>query len=363
VQLHAARRITGWQTVSKVQYHSRLAYQFTDSSVARPALTRLWFARLFPLLPQWLPANLVSLLSCGSLLSVLALSLAPHHGGDTALALVSFAALQVYVIGDHLDGMQAVASSTASPLGDFIDHYCDLWAGCILLFGFWSLLGTASAAVLYSMTALLIFAFAVTYTERATEQRLHFTRWGTLEIILLLSIVFASWAIPSARDWWRSRSPVGLPWYFIPVAIAVATAAGAVIVIVRRMRQLPRPLVAQAITLIALVALVVHHTELPPVAGWLLIAAYGGQHVAEVMHAYLEPRRRSWSDPIASAVIVALAIADVTGISPSTFMPAAAILGVYLGAKLLVTLARILGSLRRYWVWVNRPIASELIVE
>jgi phosphatidylglycerophosphate synthase len=338
----------------------RVSYQFTDYSVTRPALTRLWFARLFPLLPRWVAANVVTLLSCGSLLAVLALSLAPDYFGlgPTAVAIVFFAALQFYVAGDHLDGMQAVATLTTSPLGDFLDHYCDFWAGCILIFGLWSLVGTAGAPLLYAMTVVLVLAFGMTYAEREAERRLHFARWGTLEANLILAAFLISWMVPAARDFWRAESPLGGPWYLFPIGIVVAMGIGTVFVIAKRMGRVTLPVAIMIAATISLLVFVVRQRELPAVEGWLLIAMFGGRYVAQVMHGYLVPGRRSWPDPIATVAIIALLIWDVSaGIPAGVIRVCIVALDLYLALALVLSVTRIFASLRRYWVWVNRADA------
>jgi ethanolaminephosphotransferase len=338
-----------------------VSYQFTDFSVTRPALTRLWFARLFPLLPRWLAANVVTLLSCGSLLTVLALSLGPDFFGfgQTAVALMFFAALQLYLAGDHLDGMQAVATRTASPLGDFLDHYCDFWAGCILIFGLWSLVGTARPALLYAMTAVLVLAFGTTYAEREAERRLHFAKWGALEANLILAAFLLSWAVPALRDFWRAESPLGVPWYLFAIGTVAAMGIGTVFVIVKRIGRLPLPLAVMMAAALALSVFVTRQRGMPPAEGWLLIAMYGGRYVAQVMHGYLVPGRRSWPDPVATVAIFALLIWDVAAGIPGGVLRAGVVaLDVYLALALLITTARIFASLRRYWVWVNRADAT-----
>lgn len=57
-------------------------YALTDASLARPWLTRVWFARLFPLRPRWLAANVATLLSTGRLLAVLLGLLVVDGHGD-----------------------------------------------------------------------------------------------------------------------------------------------------------------------------------------------------------------------------------------------------------------------------------------
>lgn len=334
-----------------------MSYSFTDNSATRPALTRWWFSRLFPLVPRWLAANVLTLLSSCSLLAVLALSLAPHALPESAVAVVFFVALQVYVAGDHLDGMQAVATQTMSPLGDFIDHYCDLWAGCVLVLGFWTLLGDAPPALLYAMTSLLIFAFAATYAEREAEQRLYFTKWGALEANVIVAAFFLSWTVPAVRAWWRSASPLHVPWYALVVATGAAMALGAIVVIVRRMKGAPLPLVIAIVSLSALALFLSGTGTVSPIQGWLLLALFGGRYVAAVMHGYLVPGQRSWPDPLASIAAVALfAGGKLSLLTGETAAIGAGMLAAYCAVRLASTLVRIFSGLRRHWVWINRSV-------
>ncbi len=330
------------------------SYRFTDRSLVRPALTRWWFARLFPLLPRWLAANFVTLLSTGSLLVVLALSVEPTRWNPALLALVFFVTMQLYVAGDHLDGMQAVASGTTSPLGDFLDHYCDLWAGCILVFGFWALLGTAGRGALFGMEALLILGFAVTYAEREERRALHFTRYGTLEAIVILSGFFLSWTVPPIRVWWQSSPVAGIPWYFVIIIIGATMAIGAIAVIVRRMQTLPIPVAVFAVALASLCYALTRATSVPTLAAWFLVAAYGAGYVGRVMHGYLVPGRRSWPDAAGTLLVLGFAAWCVVGAAAAEQRSSAALgVIVYLSASAMLSLGRIIASLRRYWVWIN----------
>jgi hypothetical protein len=200
---------------------------------------------------------------------------------------------------------------------------------------------------------------ATTSAEREADGRLHFTAWGALEANMILALFLLSWAIPAVRAWWRSTSPAGVPWYAFAAGVVVAMALGAVVIIGRRMRRLPAPLVLAVTGLLALAALVTRRQELRPVEGWLLLGLFGGRYVARVMHGYLVPARRSWPDPIATVVVIALAIWDFArGLPTDAVRTGAAILGAYLAVTLLMTLTGIFAKQRRYWVWMNRP-ASE----
>lgn len=355
VHVHlSAAPTAGDEVTAKPDPESHASYRFTDRSLVRPALTRLWFARLFPLLPRWLAANLVTLASTGALLAVLGLSLDAQRWPPAMLAIVFLLTMQVYVAGDHLDGMQAVASGTTSPLGDFLDHFCDLWAGCILVFGFWALLGSPERGVLFALEALLILAFAVTYAEREERRALHFTRYGTLEAIVILSVFFLTWTVPGVRAWWRSELLAGLPWYSLIIATGVAMAVGAIGVIVRRMGTVHPAVAVLTAGLLAQWLVLSRWVEISPVAGWFLMALYGAGYVASVMHGYLVPGHRSWPDPLATVAIIGVAVWDVLVGVGAGHVPAVAFwLGVYLALSTTRRLLRVLASLRRYWVWVN----------
>ena len=325
------------------------SYRFTDHSVLRPWVTRVWFARLFPLLPRWLAANVVTLVSTGTLAAVITASFFADWLGPMRYALLQLVALQLYVAGDHLDGMQAVASGTTSPLGDFLDHHCDLWAGCVLCFGFWSLAGTAPLWELYLLTVLLIAGFAITYVERAEQKALHFTAWGTLEVIAILTAFYVSWCIPAVRAWWLGDLAPGMARHVLPVAAASAIAIGAIVVIARRLEQLPAPFILNVATLV-LLALWCVLSGTPPLWGWVVVALTGADYVAQVMQAHTTDRARPWPDVIPPLVTAALWAVPGDSAAPRALLAG---LTVWLVIRYVVTLTRIISGWRRHWVWMN----------
>lgn len=309
----------------------------------------MWFSRLFPLLPRWLAANVVTLLSTGTLASVMAGALFAAELGPTWFALLQLIALQLYVAGDHLDGMQAKASGTASPLGDFLDHHCDLWAGCVLCFGFWSLTATAPLWELYAMTVVLATGFAITFVERAERKALHFTAWGTLEAIAILSAFFLSWCVPAVRAWWLGEIWRGLPRHMLVAALGTAMALGAIGIIARRLQRLPAPLILNIATLVALAAWCVR-SGVSPLWGWFAVTIAAADYVALVMQAHTTTRTRPWPDFVAPVAVLALWIVPAAdAASPALWVG----LTAWLSVRYVVTITRILSGWRQHWVWIN----------
>jgi len=326
-------------------------YEFTDASLARPWLTRLWFARLFPLLPHWLAANVLTLLSTGAVLAVLAGALVVDRLGATWFALLQLICIQLYVAGDHLDGMQAKATGTMSPLGDFLDHHCDYWAGCILVFGWGAMLGTVETALTPFMTLLMVAGFTITYAQRAIQRRLHFTRWGTLEAIVIATVFYGSWAVPTLRAWWSAPLWEGAwPRSSVVTVIGCVMAASVSVTIMRALRGLPWRVALQLAALVALAAWA-QHAGVAPILAWLLVAGAGAEMVARLMHAHTT--QGGEPDPTWSAVVGA-ALLWLLPASVSTSVATA--LGVWLAVRYMLTLRRIVLGWRQHWVWVNTAL-------
>lgn len=323
-------------------------YEFSDASVARPWLTRLWFERLFPLVPGWLAANVLTLLSTGSLLAVLAAALVVERIGATGFALLQLLCIQLYVAGDHLDGMQAKATGTTSPLGDFLDHHCDYWAGCILVFGWGAMLGSLATPLTPLMTLLMVAGFTITYAQRALQRRLHFTRWGTLEAIIIATLFYGSWALPAARAWWSAPLWSGAwPRHAAVTALGCVMAASVSVTIMRQLRGLPWQVALQLVALLSLAAWAQQHAS-HPLWGWLLVAGAGAELVARLMHAHTTDGGNpapTWSAVLGAGLLWLLPAAQAS--------TAAIVLGVWLGGRYAVTLWRIVLGWRHHWVWVN----------
>jgi phosphatidylglycerophosphate synthase len=326
-------------------------YEFTDASVARPWLTRLWFERLFPLLPQWLAANVLTLLSTGSLMAVLAGALVVERLGATWFALLQLLCIQLYVAGDHLDGMQAKATGTTSPLGDFLDHHCDYWAGCILVFGWGAMLGSLDTPLTPLMTLLMVAGFTITYAQRAIQRRLHFTRWGTLEAIVIATLFYGSWALPAVRAWWSAPLWSGAwPRHAVVTVIGCVMAASVSATILRSLRGLPWRVAVQLAALVSLAAWA-QYAGVHPVWGWLLVSGAGAEMVARLMHAHTTTGGQP--EPTWSAVLGA----GLLWLLPGTMAATAAIaLGAWLGGRYVFTLRGIVLGWRQHWVWVNADL-------
>lgn len=329
------------------------AYTFEDRSVVRPAATRTVFEPLFRLVPGWLTANAITLLGLTATGGMLLLVLFGSRLPDGATALLCLAALVGYAVADHLDGMQALASGTASPLGEFLDHYSDALSGAFLAFAGLSLMAGVSATAAYAAIVTYLLAFLATYEERALCRRLHFARIGALEGLIILGTFFLTSGFETGRAFWGRPLVQGLPGYWIVLAIAYTAFGGTVAVILGRMRRVPWEFALHAVASTAFAAAGVVAAVpggIGALMGWAILTLHGMAYLAGAMQPHLFGGRTR-ADRGAVVMAVAL-LASAMTVPDRTALLAVPVLA-YLGWRTWSAAGRVLGAYRDHWVWVN----------
>jgi phosphatidylglycerophosphate synthase len=328
------------------EYH----YRCTDQSLLLPLFKRYYVAFFFRFVPRGLTANFITLISSGCIFSLMVIDSAGVRLSQAQWAgLIAFM-LHAYLVGDHLDGMQAKQTRTSSPLGEFLDHYLDVYNGAIVFYILLSFLGPIPAVWFYTLLYLNCLAFAATMMVELEHQALFFGFLGTLEGLLLLIVFFVSWLMPPVRDFWQLRLPGDIALYWIVIVGMGLGYVGTLIDLFKRLRYCPRPFFFYGVISLVLVTALGYHD---PEAwwGWLLVVLYSGEYIGKVMASYLLHRRHRYPDLIASVGIVWLAVC--IGLLPSWVGPVFYGLTVYLGLRVIVVFARTVFQLRGYWYWVN----------
>lgn len=331
-------------------------YTFEDHSVVRPAATRTVFEPLFRLVPGWLTANAITLLGLAATAGMLLLVLFGSRLPDGVTALLCLVALVGYAVADHLDGMQALASGTASPLGEFLDHFSDALSGAFLAFAGLSLMPGVSATAAYAAIVTYLLAFLATYEERALCRRLHFARIGALEGLIILGAFFLTSGFEAGRAFWSRPLALGLPGYWMVLAIAYGAFGGTVAVIVGRMRRVPWEFALHALTSTAFAAAGVH-ADVPggigALVGWAILTLHGMAYLAKAMQPHLfggRPRADR------GAVAMAAALLALAMTAPDRTALLAAPVLAYLGWQAVAAGGRVLRAYRDHWVWVNPEV-------
>ena len=100
-----------------------------------PFLNKNVFSVLHRHIPYGVPENYLTLVSIVVIWSCFLYFIGIDTPNDTEISIAFFAII-IYVIFDHFDGLQAKITGTGSPLGEFLDHYSDVFNGSIIIYLF-----------------------------------------------------------------------------------------------------------------------------------------------------------------------------------------------------------------------------------
>ena len=305
-------------------------------------------------IPKGVTANFVTLSTFAVMWIVFGLAVQSDPVSVGWFAAITLVCVQVYVIGDHVDGLWAVATNTTSPLGEFLDHYCDVYSGAVMVLAGYIVMAGVPRWVFYGMLWLYFLAFAATFVERRRRQVLHFARLGTLEGIIILSAFFASVVIPTTRHLWTLELLPGVPaiWSFILFAAAVLV--GTVAFILHRLREIPKELAVFAGTGLVLAGWLSAQSSVPLWYGWILLTAYSAAYIGRVMESHVLNERHAYPNLVASGMLlIPAAVAPVWSPPLDVVRWWMAVTATYLVTHVVWSLIQILRVLRVHWVWTN----------
>lgn len=322
------------------------AYRCVDRSILVGSYRTYVAPPFAAIVPLWMPANFVTLGSSLCMWVLLGCATQRDHFSPGSLALVFAALIQVYLVYDHVDGMQAKRTGTSSALGEYLDHSLDVYHAAISTLAIFALIGFEHRLLVLVMLWCGHVAFAATLVEEKERGELYFGPVGSLEGVLLFTGFFISWTVPAIRAWWLAPLVAGWPAYWI---LIVAGAAGSVLATVdclRRIGRVPRSFALFVVTSLLLTLLLARS----PLAFWPAAAAlvlYCGDYTGRVLGSHLLNRPHAWPD------WVALPLLGLAHFFPAhTANLLFALLG-YLVARTAVGIVDVLHPLRQHWRWVN----------
>jgi len=325
---------------------------FVDRSILRPAIEG-HLVQLFKIVPTWITANFITLASFSVMWVLLFFAFKPGLAPELYLG-VCIVCIYIYTMGDHLDGMQATATDTKSPLGKFLDHYCDALSGAIIIVGFARLVGVPAGPVLFGSLWLFFVAFVATYVEELENQRLVFGAVGSLEAIAVVLTFLLTFFFPPIRTFWMTAVIPGFPNYWSVILLANAGFAVTTIKIVARLRIPPAQFVLFAGCSLLLTVFLSFHEGVTDFQGWLALTLYGAVYLASVMRSQALGERHCYPDfPASFGVVVMCVLAWFQIASTGTIDLVLSGLCIYLALRVGFSLTAFAGKMKQHWRWLN----------
>jgi len=328
-------------------------YNCVNKSILEPVVIKYYASHFFKWIPRKLTANWITLISCGLMWLLLFLAHQAGHFSTATLTLAFVFIIHFYMLGDILDGMQAKHTGTSSPLGEFLDHYLDIYNSAICLAGFYVLVQLDNPGIYYFMLWLSYAAFAATMVEEKERGQLYFGPIGSFEGLILILIFFLSWLIPTVQTFWKTPAWQDYPAYWLIIIMGLMGFAGTVRDAIKRIGYSPRQFIVFCVGSLFL-SLALMKTPASLWEGWFLLAFYSGDYTGRVMESYHLKQKHPYPDYfLTGAAFFLFADSLLHILSATECLNLIHILTLYMAIACLWNLIKTLKSLWHHWLWVN----------
>ena len=326
-------------------------YNCVDESVLLPILKKHVFIPLHRWIPYWIPANYLTLVSIvmmwGIFLYFTTVDL--PSGVEIGAAVLVITA---YVIFDHFDGLQAKLTQTSSPLGEWLDHFSDVFNGAIVVYLGFKCLHLPLDSLFLVLTWLNFLAFAATYMEQRIRKELYFGKVGSLEGVVLMILVLALCISENGRTLWHFE--LGWPLYHYLLASFALGCVGTIFTCLHRIGRLPKEFLVFGIGGSLLVVLGIY-LDLP--SSWLFcaITIYSSEFILRNMAQHLAGQAGAAIDLVVFGLLVGLVGWYWLSWNP---IPLLMLFNLGLGLSMLMRCRRLFVQWRQHWLWWNPSTPS-----
>ena len=319
------------------------SYRCHDFSLLTPGFKKWLVAPLLPYIPWVVPANIITIVS--NLFVYAGLFVALHYNTPVGRALIAVCLL-LYLVGDHLDGMQAKRTQTGSALGEFCDHYLDAFNNGAILFTAFVVFRIESPLLVASVLTASYLAHLAVFYEQFKTGWLTFEKLGSLEAVLLISILVGASAFAPVHLLLTTSIVVGHGTIDI---LFLVSGLGALATFVATIKRTPQRgnevwLFVLGLAITAFVAAGMFNS----LRIFLLITLYASLYVGLVMRGHLVDGVERGPD-----LAIPGALLLFSWISPASPHHAFWVLALYLMVRIIVLVFQTFNALKAYWVWSN----------
>jgi len=348
-------------------------YRVKDYSVITPWFRETIVRPLIGYIPRRIPANHITVVS--NLFMFAALLLSMFSGENRYVFLVVPILILGYVIGDHLDGMQAKRTGTSSALGEFFDHFLDIFNNGILVMIVCSLMNVSPWIFIICLTVSYI-AHSAIFFEQLKSGWLVFEKFGALEAVILILFIISSLYFVPVQKFLLSpvfRQVTYFELFIVPVQkfllspvfrqvtyFELFMLVSAAIALITWTKTLLRIKAVDGKYVSFFIAMIVLMVVLIPVgnsvAAFVIITLFSIVYIGNNQRSHLTGHSENWPDFIAPVI---LAMSFYTEFYFDSFTNAVII---YLTLRVIWVAYSTISILRQYWVWRNpemKPSALE----
>jgi len=320
-------------------------YRCNDHSLLTPHFKRWVITPLIRFVPWAIPANIITFISNGIVYLSLYLALHPQLFGQATPVLIALGFI-LYLIGDHLDGMQAKRTGTGSALGEFCDHYLDAFNNGLMMITMIIVFGIVHKPVIVGVIVLSYWAHMAVFYEQLKTGWLTFEPIGSLEGVLLSSLLIALSSIQPVYAIFMY--PVFQDYSLVEVVL-ILSSLGAVITFYKTWKRTPD--VKSGFWIFAILSAAVGVLAIPFFSGvelFVVLTLYCSLYIGRLMHGHLIDGVERTTDYVTPVLLLLLYIPAFT-YANYLF----GVVTIYLLINIAILIFKTFSVLKIYWVWLN----------
>jgi phosphatidylglycerophosphate synthase len=323
-------------------------YRCKDYSLVTPLFKKWIITPLIKIVPWAIPANIITLISNGFVYFGLYLSLNAELAGKFTPLYIS-ACLLLYLIGDHLDGMQAKRTGTGSALGEFCDHYLDAFNNGIVVYTMLVVFNVQQSMIVSAVIVISYMAHMAVFYEQFKTGWLTFEKIGSLEGVLMSCVLIGLSVVDAFYTYLTTPIFSGLSAAAI---IIIGSALGALSTFVQTYVRTPDVkagywIFIALLTTIGIAGLFV----LSDLQLFIVLTLYASLYIGKLMYGHLIDGLESQPDWIMPLAMTLFAIFGLNNPDYIFWIGSA-----YLVARILTLIVKTFSVLGIYWVWQNARV-------
>ena len=320
------------------------SYRCKDYSLLTPPFKKWIVEPIFRLIPRGIPANLITIFSNFFIYASLYLAYNKELLGRINLLVIPLFIL-LYLIGDHLDGMQAKNTGTGSALGEFCDHYHDSFNNGILMIVIFLLFDISDPYLVALLISISYMAHSVVFYEQFKTGWLIFEKIGSLEAVLFTITMVLLAYIPSVYLLYQMEW-IGLTVIEWIMIISTLGAAGTLIKTIKRLENVTYAfwiyLISMAIIGYMLASMFSSFSI------FLILTLYSSVYIGKLMQGHLVDGIERSPGLFTPAVLIILYFSNF-----STWTDFRIVIALYLAINVMMVIYKTTRPLHQYWVWWN----------
>ena len=323
-------------------------YRCKDYSLVTPPFKQWIITPLIKFVPWAIPANIITLISNCFVYLALYISLNPDVTGKYSPLIIA-ACLILYLIGDHLDGMQAKRTGTGSALGEFCDHYLDAFNNGIIVYTMLVVFNVQQPVIVSSVIAISYMAHMAVFYEQFKTGWLTFEKIGSLEGVLLSSILIGLSFVDSFYA--LMTTPVFAGFSFAGIFI-IGSAFGALSTFIQTFVRTPDVKTGYWIFIVMLAILAIAGIfTLSNLQLFAVLTLYASLYIGKLMYGHLIDGIESQPDWIMPAALMFYAVFRLNNPDYIFWIGSA-----FLAARIMTLIVKTFSVLGIYWVWQNARV-------